>query len=115
VADGIRYLEVRFSPILHIQSGMSLSQVMEAICEGQAMAELNLPITVRIIVCGMRQMHSRYLSPYAMPLWSSPLESVTEKLAEIAWRYQDKGVAAFGSFSLLCNFHVNQPSRLGWT
>ena len=52
---------------------------MEAICEGQAMAELNLPITVRIIVCGMRHLPS----------------SDTEKLAEIAWRYQSKGVAGF--------------------
>eukprot|EP01116_Phalansterium_solitarium_P019228 TRINITY_DN5309_c0_g1_i1.p1 TRINITY_DN5309_c0_g1~~TRINITY_DN5309_c0_g1_i1.p1 ORF type:complete len:847 (-),score=257.76 TRINITY_DN5309_c0_g1_i1:93-2633(-) len=79
VADGVRYLEVRFSPVLHQQQGMSLSQVMEAICEGQAMAEANLPITVRIIVCGMRQLHP----------------SVTQRLAEIAWRYQSKGVAAF--------------------
>ena len=44
VADGVRYLEVRFSPILHTKEGMSLSQVMEAICEGQLMAEHNLPI-----------------------------------------------------------------------
>jgi len=43
------------------------------------MAEHNLPITPRIIVCGMRQLH--------------PTE--TEKLAEIAWRYRDKGVVAF--------------------
>jgi adenosine deaminase len=50
VADGVKYLEVRFSPILHTKQGMSLSQVtlisfihcsysflkvMEAICEGQ--------------------------------------------------------------------------------
>jgi adenosine deaminase len=32
--DGVRYLEVRFSPILHTIEGASLSQVMEAICEG---------------------------------------------------------------------------------
>lgn len=50
VKDGVSYLgtkihtfheliaEVRFSPILHIQEGLSLSQIMEAICEGAAMA-----------------------------------------------------------------------------
>lgn len=60
VKDGVKYLEVRFSPVLHTEH-LSLSQVMEgsrvaeqhsfgaAVCEGQAMAELNLPITVRII------------------------------------------------------------------
>jgi len=62
-----------------MQRGMSLSQVMEAICEGQIMAESRLPITVRIIVCGMRQLPS----------------SVTRKLAEITWRYQNKGVVGF--------------------
>jgi adenosine deaminase len=44
VADGVRYLEVRFSPILHTREGMNLSQVMEAVCEAQVMAEHNLPI-----------------------------------------------------------------------
>jgi adenosine deaminase len=43
------------------------------------MAEFHLPITVRIIVCGMRQMH----------------QSVSRELAEIAWRYKDRGVAGF--------------------
>jgi adenosine deaminase len=79
VNDGVRYLEVRFSPILHTREGMSLSQVMDAICEGVAMAEYRLPIHVRIIVCGMRQLSAR----------------VTEDLANIAWRYRQKGVVAF--------------------
>mmetsp|Transcript_37227 Transcript_37227/g.93455 ORF Transcript_37227/g.93455 Transcript_37227/m.93455 type:complete len:777 (-) Transcript_37227:4561-6891(-) len=78
-ADGVRYLEVRFSPVLHTEGGMGLSQVMRAVVEGQVMAELNLPITVRIIVCGMRQ-----LSP-----------DVTRRLAEICWRYSQQGVIAF--------------------
>lgn len=30
--DGVRYLEVRFSPILHVNEGASLSSVMEAVC-----------------------------------------------------------------------------------
>ncbi|KAL6047960.1 Adenosine deaminase [Balamuthia mandrillaris] len=79
VKDGVKYVEVRFSPILHTKDGMSLSQVMEAICEGQMLAESRLPIFARIIVCGMR-----HLSP-----------SDTEKLAEIAWRYRSKGVNGF--------------------
>eukprot|EP01028_Stygiella_incarcerata_P013334 TRINITY_DN82176_c0_g1_i1.p1 TRINITY_DN82176_c0_g1~~TRINITY_DN82176_c0_g1_i1.p1 ORF type:complete len:1394 (+),score=360.81 TRINITY_DN82176_c0_g1_i1:132-4313(+) len=79
VADGVRYLEVRFSPILHVAEGLSLSGVMDAVCEGVVMAESNLDITARIIVCGMRHLES----------------SVTEKLAEIAWRYKNRGVVAF--------------------
>ena len=73
-ADGVRYLEVRFSPILHVKEGMGLSEVMEAAAEGLVMAENKLPITVRILVCGMRNLPS----------------DVTEKLAQIAWRYRNK-------------------------
>jgi adenosine deaminase len=77
--DGVRYLEVRFSPILHTQQGLSLSQIMEAVCDGQVLAEHSLPMTVRIIVCGMRQ-----LAP-----------EVSKSLAMIAWRYRNRGVIAF--------------------
>ncbi|EFA77527.1 adenosine deaminase [Heterostelium album PN500] len=77
--DGVTYLEVRFSPVLHINNGLSLAGVMEAVCDGLALVELNLTIKVRIIVCGLR-----HLDP-----------SVTKDLAEIAWRYRNKGVVAF--------------------
>ncbi|EGC36265.1 hypothetical protein DICPUDRAFT_54735 [Dictyostelium purpureum] len=79
INDGVTYLEVRFSPILHTLNGLSLSEVMEAVCDGLAMAELNLSIKARVIVCGLR-----HLDP-----------SVTKDLAEIAWRYRHKGVVAF--------------------
>uniref|UniRef100_A0A6B2KYG9 adenosine deaminase n=1 Tax=Arcella intermedia TaxID=1963864 RepID=A0A6B2KYG9_9EUKA len=79
VNDGIRYLEIRFSPILHTNDGLSLSGVMEAITEGQALAEYTFPIKVGIIVCGMRQLSA----------------DTTKDLAEIAWRYRHKGVCGF--------------------
>jgi len=77
--DGCKYLEVRFSPILHTRCGLSLSSVMEAVVAGRVMAEMNLGIVCRIIVSGMRQLDSK----------------ITRQLAEIAWRYRDRGVAAF--------------------
>ncbi|GAM28448.1 hypothetical protein SAMD00019534_116240 [Acytostelium subglobosum LB1] len=77
--DGVTYLEVRFAPVLHLEKGLSLAGVMEAVCDGLAQAEIRLRIKVRIIVCGLR-----HLDP-----------SVTKDLAEIAWRYRSKGVVAF--------------------
>jgi adenosine deaminase len=77
--DGVKYIEIRFSPILHTKNGLSLSSVMEAIVQGRVMAEMNLGIIVRVIVAGMRQMESH----------------ITKQLAEIAWRYRDRGVCAF--------------------
>ncbi|KAM9975803.1 hypothetical protein ACTFIW_013193 [Dictyostelium discoideum] len=79
VADGVSYLEIRFSPVLHTSFGLSLSEVMEAVCDGMAIAELNLPIKARIIVCGLR-----HLDP-----------SISKDLAEITWRYRHKGAIAF--------------------
>lgn len=79
VADGVKYLEIRFSPILHINHGLALSTVMESVCEAKTMAELRLPIVVRIICCGMRQMSS----------------AVSTQLAHVAARYKDRGVVAF--------------------
>eukprot|EP00769_Ergobibamus_cyprinoides_P003220 gnl/Ergobibamus_cyprinoides/4447.p2 GENE.gnl/Ergobibamus_cyprinoides/4447~~gnl/Ergobibamus_cyprinoides/4447.p2 ORF type:complete len:130 (+),score=49.09 gnl/Ergobibamus_cyprinoides/4447:241-630(+) len=53
---------------------------MEAVCDGIAMAETALPaMTVRIIVCGMRHLPA----------------SASRAVAEIAWRYRDRGVVAF--------------------
>jgi adenosine deaminase len=34
VKDGVRYIEIRFSPILHVRGGLSLSGVMEAVVQG---------------------------------------------------------------------------------
>eukprot|EP00727_Mastigamoeba_balamuthi_P003287 m51a1_g12956 adenosine deaminase, putative (617) ;mRNA; r:9-2984 len=77
--DGVKYLEVRFSPIEHTQQGLSLASVMEAICEGLTIARMRLPIMCQIIVCAMRQL--------------PPCE--TEPIAQIAWRYRHKGVCGF--------------------
>eukprot|EP01105_Mastigella_eilhardi_P005487 TRINITY_DN17187_c0_g1_i1.p1 TRINITY_DN17187_c0_g1~~TRINITY_DN17187_c0_g1_i1.p1 ORF type:complete len:761 (-),score=213.98 TRINITY_DN17187_c0_g1_i1:118-2400(-) len=77
--DGVRYLEVRFAPILHTNEGMSKGEVMEAVCEGRVMAMYRYPIKIQIIVCAMRQLPA----------------SESYNIAEIAWRYRHKGVAAF--------------------
>eukprot|EP00028_Trichosphaerium_sp_Am-I-7-wt_P002935 CAMPEP_0168539588 /NCGR_PEP_ID=MMETSP0405-20121227/21924_1 /TAXON_ID=498012 /ORGANISM="Trichosphaerium sp, Strain Am-I-7 wt" /LENGTH=739 /DNA_ID=CAMNT_0008569193 /DNA_START=17 /DNA_END=2236 /DNA_ORIENTATION=- len=78
-ADGIRYIEIRFSPVLHLKSGLSMGGVMEAAVEGLVMSELRLPIIAKLIVCGLRSLDPK----------------VTESIAEIAWRYKDRGVVGF--------------------
>lgn len=77
--DGVRYLEVRFSPILHTGEGLSQGAVMEAVCEGREMALARFPMNIGILVCAMRQMPSE----------------VTAGIAEVAWRYRTKGVVGF--------------------
>lgn len=79
VKDGITYLELRFAPALHTRNGHSYSQILQAAIDGAKMAEMKLPITVRIICCGMRH-HS---------------PEVNKQVADVCWRYRHSGVVAF--------------------
>jgi adenosine deaminase len=78
-AENIRYLEVRYSPILHTRKGMRLTTVVEAVNEGLAAAERDFNVRTGVIICGMRNI--------------SPKTSYI--LAELAIAYKNKGVVAF--------------------
>jgi adenosine deaminase len=78
-ADGVRYIEVRFAPVLNQQWGMSLEEAVEASLRGLARAEAAHGIVGRIIVCGLR-----HLSP-----------DVSLELARLAVAFQGKGVVGF--------------------
>jgi len=80
--DGIVYAEVRFAPELHIEQGLRLEQVLEAVLDGfsAGMAEAQAadrPIVVRVLCSAMRTA-ARSL-----------------EIAELAIRYRDQGVAGF--------------------
>ncbi|MEX2399663.1 MAG: adenosine deaminase, partial [Rhodothermales bacterium] len=77
--ENVRYLEVRFSPILHTEDGLSLEDVTDAVLEGLARAERDSGIRTNLIICGLR----------------SRLESTSLRLAELAVAYRNRGVVAF--------------------
>lgn len=56
-AQNVRYLELRFAPLLHNQQGVPLKAIMEAVLEGLKEGEETSPSTIEtgLIVCGMRQ------------------------------------------------------------
>lgn len=54
--ENVRYLEIRFSPILHVENGLSLSKVVEAVLDGKNRAEKDFDIIVGIIICGLRHL-----------------------------------------------------------
>jgi len=78
-AENIRYLEVRYSPVLHTEKGMSLEAAVEAPLRGLAAAEERFGIRTGLIVCGMR-----HLNP-----------DTSLELAELAVAFRDRGVVAF--------------------
>lgn len=77
--EGVRYIEVRYAPVLNIRGGVALGAAIEAPLRGLARAEREHGIVGRVIVCGIRNM--------------SP--EVSLELARLAVAYRRKGVVGF--------------------
>jgi len=77
--DGVRYLEVRYSPILHTHHGMTLAETVDAVYQGLSNAEKDFNIKTGIILCGIR-----HISP-----------EVSLKLADLTVQFKNKGVVGF--------------------
>jgi adenosine deaminase len=77
VADGVVYAEIRFAPELHIEKGLGLDEVVEAVLAGFARGTEGTGLTVRVLCSAMRQQ-------------ASSLE-----IAELALRHRDHGVCGF--------------------
>jgi len=90
-AENIRYIEVRYSPILHINKGLKLSQICDAVINGLKRAEKKYNIITKVIVCGIRNMN--------------PTTSV--RLANLAVAYKNKGVIGFD----LAGAEYNNPAK----
>ena len=77
--ENVRYLEVRYGPILHTEEGLSLEAVNDAVLDGLAQAERDFDITTSLIICGLRDR----------------FESASLRQAELAAEYRHRGVVAF--------------------
>ncbi|MCW2686101.1 MAG: adenosine deaminase [Mycobacterium sp.] len=81
-ADSVVYAEVRFAPELHIDRGLSLDEVVDAVLAGfadgeKAAASGGRTIKVRCLVTAMRH------------------AARSREIAELAIRFRDKGVVGF--------------------
>ncbi len=86
--DGVRYMEVRYSPILHTRDGMTGAETIEAVKHGLERAEDDLGIRTGIIICGIRN-----ISP-----------EVSLRLADLAVQFKYKGVVGFDLAGVEENF-----------
>ena len=77
--ENVRYLEVRYGPILHTEEGLSLEAVNDAVLDGLAQAERDFDITTSLIICGLRDR----------------FESASLRQAELAAAYRHRGIVAF--------------------
>ena len=78
-AENVRYMEVRYSPMLHTRRGLKLTAVVEAVLEGLARARETYGIKANVIICGIRNI--------------SPESSY--RMAELAVAYKGRGVVGF--------------------
>lgn len=78
-AENVRWIEVRFSPALNTEEGLTLEEALEAPLAGLARAREDFGIMSGVIVCALRNHESA--------------ESL--RLAELAVDYLDRGVVAF--------------------
>ena len=78
-AENVRYMEVRYAPLLHTRRGLSHTRVVEAVLDGLRAAQIDHGITSNVIICGIRN-----ISP------ESSLE-----MAELAVAYKGRGVTGF--------------------
>jgi len=77
--ENVRYMEVRYSPMLHTRRGLKLTAVVEAVLEGLARATRTYGIQSNVILCGIRNI--------------SPQHSY--EMAELAVAYKGRGVVGF--------------------
>lgn len=78
-AENVRYMEVRYAPMLHTRRGLPLTKVVEAVLSGLRAAQTDEGIISNVIICGIRN-----ISP------ESSLE-----MAQLAVAYKNRGVVGF--------------------
>ena len=77
--ENVRYLEVRFAPVLNTKGGLSAECVLEAVLRGLARGQRAYGTQSAVIVCALRHL--------------DPSESV--KAAQLALDFRNAGVVAF--------------------
>jgi adenosine deaminase len=78
-SENVRYMEVRYAPMLHTRAGLKLTTVVESVLEGLRQSREAHGIESNVILCGIRNV--------------SPEHSL--EMAELAVAYKGRGVVGF--------------------
>lgn len=76
-ADGVVYAEVRFAPELHLEGGLELDDVVDAVLSGFAEGSASRPITIGVLLTAMRTAAN------------------SSEIAQLTLRHRDQGVVGF--------------------
>src|SRR5262245_26905386 len=90
--ENVRYIEVRYSPLLHTRNGLRPAQVVEAVLRGLRTAKREFGIRYGVILCAIRTL--------------SPEQSL--RIAELCVAFKNRGVVGFD----LAGSEVNNPAKI---
>lgn len=88
--ENVRYIEVRYAPMLHTRNGLRLTNVVESVLRGLRMAKRTYGIRYGLILCGIRSLSA-----------DSSL-----RMAELCIAFKNRGVVGFD----LAGSEVNNPA-----
>jgi adenosine deaminase len=78
-ADGVRYVEIRWGPLLHVAKGLALEDGIEAVVRGAESAAARTGTVIRLIATALRS--------------HDPVGNI--RLAEAAARFRDRGLTGW--------------------
>ncbi len=78
-AEGVRYVEIRWGPLLHVRGGLPLADGIAAVCDGAEVAAARTGTVVRLIAVAIRS--------------HDPADNV--RLAETAAAFHDRGLVGW--------------------
>lgn len=90
--ENVRYIEVRYSPLLHTREGLRPAQVVEAVLRGLRAAKRSLGIRYGVILCAIRSF--------------GPEASL--RIAELCVAFKNRGVVGFD----LAGSEVGNPAKV---
>ncbi|MSP60244.1 MAG: adenosine deaminase [Myxococcales bacterium] len=89
--ENVRYIEVRYSPMLHTHRNLKLTQIVEAVIQGLRAGERDFGVLSGVILCGIRSISA-----------DSSL-----RMAELCVAYKNRGVVGFD----LAGAEYNYPAK----
>jgi adenosine deaminase len=78
-SENVRYLEVRYAPVLHTRRGLKPTSIVDAVLDGLRAAKREVGIKSNVIICGIRHI--------------DPVTSL--RLAELAVAFKNRGVVGY--------------------
>jgi len=90
--ENVKYIEVRYSPLLHTRNGLRPAQVVEAVLRGLRAAKRQFGIRYGLILCAIRTL--------------GPESSL--RIAELCVAFKNRGVVGFD----LAGSEVNNPAKV---